>query len=178
MHFYLLGTGVGTFRPGVDNTTYNLSTPLLAKDSFTVFPRLDPSAYPTTFDRMPYRGQPGDGCGWSAIRFRTDHPGVWLLHCHIVWHAAMGMGVVLHVKDGERPLPSLPADTRICGDPQVLYRDPANLAVLYPALNLSTAPSSPGQSPPTASTTKVRWYDYIGPMMTIVAALAASAMMK
>lgn len=24
--------------------------------------------------------------GWLAIRFVTDNPGVWLMHCHMQWH--------------------------------------------------------------------------------------------
>lgn len=28
--------------------------------------------------------------GYIAIAFRPDNPGVWLLHCHIAWHASAG----------------------------------------------------------------------------------------
>lgn len=28
--------------------------------------------------------------GWLAIRFVADNPGVWLLHCHINSHLAVG----------------------------------------------------------------------------------------
>ncbi|PSS18270.1 hypothetical protein M430DRAFT_139487 [Amorphotheca resinae ATCC 22711] len=33
--------------------------------------------------------------GWVAIRYLTDNPGAWLLHCHIQWHLVSGMGLVL-----------------------------------------------------------------------------------
>lgn len=30
--------------------------------------------------------------GFVAIAFKADNPGVWLLHCHIAWHASSGLG--------------------------------------------------------------------------------------
>uniref|UniRef100_A0A060T8I1 ARAD1D06952p n=1 Tax=Blastobotrys adeninivorans TaxID=409370 RepID=A0A060T8I1_BLAAD len=32
-----------------------------------------------------------DSFGWTLVRFVTDNPGVWIFHCHIVWHVAAGM---------------------------------------------------------------------------------------
>ncbi|KPI38272.1 Iron transport multicopper oxidase FET3 [Cyphellophora attinorum] len=32
-----------------------------------------------------------NGHGWVAFRFRADNPGVWLLHCHMEWHAHSGL---------------------------------------------------------------------------------------
>ena len=34
-------------------------------------------------------------CGWTKIRFISDNPGLWLLHCHIGAHALMGMNVLI-----------------------------------------------------------------------------------
>ncbi|KAF2765840.1 putative multicopper oxidase, type 1 [Teratosphaeria nubilosa] len=31
--------------------------------------------------------------GWLALAFRSDNPGVWLMHCHIAWHISEGFGV-------------------------------------------------------------------------------------
>ncbi|KAJ4390165.1 laccase, multicopper oxidase, benzenediol:oxygen oxidorectuctase [Gnomoniopsis smithogilvyi] len=31
--------------------------------------------------------------GWIVIAFQTDNPGQWLMHCHIAWHVAGGLGV-------------------------------------------------------------------------------------
>lgn len=28
--------------------------------------------------------------GYTIIRFLADNPGVWLLHCHIEFHSALG----------------------------------------------------------------------------------------
>merc|ERR1712000_30665 len=33
--------------------------------------------------------------GWAVIRYVTDNPGAWLLHCHVQWHLVSGMAVVL-----------------------------------------------------------------------------------
>ncbi|KAK4187560.1 putative laccase precursor [Podospora australis] len=33
------------------------------------------------------------GSSWLVIGYKTDNPGVWLMHCHIGWHVAMGLGV-------------------------------------------------------------------------------------
>lgn len=29
--------------------------------------------------------------GWLTFRFRADNPGVWLMHCHMEWHAHSGL---------------------------------------------------------------------------------------
>lgn len=31
--------------------------------------------------------------GYLVVAFITDNPGVWLMHCHIGWHAAMGFAL-------------------------------------------------------------------------------------
>jgi len=33
--------------------------------------------------------------GWAVVRYVTDNPGAWLLHCHVQWHLVSGMAVVL-----------------------------------------------------------------------------------
>ena len=33
--------------------------------------------------------------GYFVIRFVADNPGVWLFHCHIDWHLAQGLAMVL-----------------------------------------------------------------------------------
>jgi len=39
--------------------------------------------------------------GWAVIRYITDNPGAWFLHCHVQWHLVSGMAVVL-IEDQER----------------------------------------------------------------------------
>ncbi|KAG6006943.1 hypothetical protein E4U21_006562 [Claviceps maximensis] len=35
--------------------------------------------------------------GYVVLRFRLNNPGLWLFHCHVLWHQAVGMGTVLQV---------------------------------------------------------------------------------
>jgi hypothetical protein len=38
--------------------------------------------------------------GYLIIAFRADNPGVWLMHCHIAWHASSGLALqILENKD-------------------------------------------------------------------------------
>ncbi|GIC91516.1 uncharacterized protein Aud_007961 [Aspergillus udagawae] len=39
--------------------------------------------------------------GYAVLRFRAENPGVWLFHCHIVWHLANGMAMVVDVMRDE-----------------------------------------------------------------------------
>ncbi|KAH9904182.1 putative multicopper oxidase [Xylariomycetidae sp. FL2044] len=34
-----------------------------------------------------------EGYGWVLLRFVADNPGVWLFHCHMIWHAEAGMAM-------------------------------------------------------------------------------------
>ena len=36
--------------------------------------------------------------GYAVLRFRADNPGVWLFHCHILWHLATGMAMLIDVQ--------------------------------------------------------------------------------
>ncbi|RMJ22435.1 Multicopper oxidase [Aspergillus sp. HF37] len=35
--------------------------------------------------------------GHAVLRFHADNPGVWLFHCHILWHLASGMAMLVDV---------------------------------------------------------------------------------
>lgn len=35
--------------------------------------------------------------GYTIIRFYADNPGMWLMHCHIDFHAELGMAVIIKV---------------------------------------------------------------------------------
>ncbi|KAF4231885.1 hypothetical protein CNMCM8980_001414 [Aspergillus fumigatiaffinis] len=39
--------------------------------------------------------------GYAVLRFRAENPGVWLFHCHIVWHLANGMAMLVDVMRDE-----------------------------------------------------------------------------
>ncbi|KAG6041121.1 hypothetical protein E4U41_005923 [Claviceps citrina] len=35
--------------------------------------------------------------GYVVLRLQLNNPGLWLMHCHVLWHQAVGMGLVLQV---------------------------------------------------------------------------------
>jgi FtsP/CotA-like multicopper oxidase with cupredoxin domain len=41
--------------------------------------------------------------GWAVVQWKADNPGFWFFHCHIEWHLAAGMAVL--VVEGDPPLP-------------------------------------------------------------------------
>ena len=52
--------------------------------------------------------------GYTVIRFKTDNPGFWLLHCHADIHLMEGMAMVLN--EGGNYHPRLPKMFPTCGD--------------------------------------------------------------
>ncbi|ODA81348.1 hypothetical protein RJ55_04313 [Drechmeria coniospora] len=38
--------------------------------------------------------------GYVVLRFALDNDGLWLLHCHVLWHQAIGMGIAFQVGPG------------------------------------------------------------------------------
>lgn len=53
--------------------------------------------------------------GYTVIRFIADNPGYWLFHCHIEFHAEIGMALVFKVGDHKDMMP-VPKDFPQCGD--------------------------------------------------------------
>jgi len=41
---------------------------------------------------------------WAVIQWEADNPGFWFFHCHIEWHLATGMAIL--VIEGDPPVPS------------------------------------------------------------------------
>ncbi|KAH8682591.1 laccase 3 [Xylariales sp. PMI_506] len=41
------------------------------------------------------------GGGHVVIAFKTDNPGVWLMHCHIAWHTSEGLAVQVVERESE-----------------------------------------------------------------------------
>lgn len=39
--------------------------------------------------------------GFVVLRFRADNPGIWMLHCHVLFHQGSGMAMGLHVGPDE-----------------------------------------------------------------------------
>uniref|UniRef100_A0A182QTI3 Uncharacterized protein n=1 Tax=Anopheles farauti TaxID=69004 RepID=A0A182QTI3_9DIPT len=52
--------------------------------------------------------------GYVRIRFRADNPGFWLVHCHLEWHLANGMGLVLQIGEPDE-MRKPPANFPRCG---------------------------------------------------------------
>eukprot|EP01062_Namystynia_karyoxenos_P026377 TRINITY_DN204_c1_g3_i1.p1 TRINITY_DN204_c1_g3~~TRINITY_DN204_c1_g3_i1.p1 ORF type:complete len:749 (+),score=200.83 TRINITY_DN204_c1_g3_i1:95-2341(+) len=97
---------------------------------------------------FPGAGAPQRGCGYTAVRFVADNPGVWGLHCHAMWHIAMGMTAVLYYPRDQLPAPE-PGSHSICGSvtPQVVLEKAAAKAPLPPP---PSAPPPPPPPPPSA----------------------------
>ncbi|KAF3454672.1 hypothetical protein FNV43_RR05120 [Rhamnella rubrinervis] len=92
-NFYIVGQGFGNFNPNKDPANFNL---------------VDPAERNTV-------GVPSGG--WVAIRFLTDNPGVWLMHCHFDVHLSWGLRMAWVVQDGKLPnqkLPPPPSDLPKC----------------------------------------------------------------
>ncbi|KAI0884968.1 putative multicopper oxidase [Annulohypoxylon maeteangense] len=67
------------------NANYTATTPL----QLTNPPRRDVAMLPAN--------------GFLVIGFVTDNPGVWLMHCHIGWHASQGFGLQVVEREAEIP---------------------------------------------------------------------------
>lgn len=35
--------------------------------------------------------------GYTVVRFQADNPGIWMFHCHLLWHQASGMAMGIEV---------------------------------------------------------------------------------
>lgn len=73
-HFHLLARGAGEFRDGLP---LNLDAPV----------RKDTVSIPAS--------------GHAVVQWREDNPGFWFFHCHIEWHMATGMAVVIESTGGD-----------------------------------------------------------------------------
>ncbi|XP_061345516.1 L-ascorbate oxidase [Gastrolobium bilobum] len=94
--FWVLGYGKGKFDMKNDTKNYNLENPIRKN----------------TVPLHTY--------GWTALRFRSDNPGVWAFHCHIDPHLYMGMGVVF--EEGIERVGKLPPSIMGCGKSKGSYR--------------------------------------------------------
>ncbi|XP_020575855.1 L-ascorbate oxidase [Phalaenopsis equestris] len=92
--FWVLGYGLGKFDPRFDLKSYNLVDPI-QKNTVAVYPY-----------------------GWTALRLRSDNPGVWAFHCHLEAHFFIGMGIVL--EEGVEKLGKLPKAIMGCGQSKSL----------------------------------------------------------
>ncbi|KAK1298933.1 Laccase-17 [Acorus calamus] len=92
-NFYVVGQGFGNYDPVKDPFRFNLVDPV---ERNTV-------------------GVPSGG--WIAVRFKTDNPGVWFMHCHLEVHLSWGLRMAWVVLNGDglsHKLPPPPSDLPKC----------------------------------------------------------------
>ncbi|TGZ54926.1 Uncharacterized protein DBV15_05335 [Temnothorax longispinosus] len=53
--------------------------------------------------------------GYTIVRFYANNPGYWLFHCHIEFHAEIGMSLIFKVGE-DKELPPVPNNFPKCGD--------------------------------------------------------------
>ncbi|KAL5358001.1 multicopper oxidase-domain-containing protein [Aspergillus floccosus] len=91
-HFYILAVhkaaiGWGSYNPFTDDAP----------------PGLDMDKYPHTngydLSRAMYRDTVYiPSRAYAVLRFKADNPGIWMFHCHILWHLANGMAMLVDVR--------------------------------------------------------------------------------
>jgi FtsP/CotA-like multicopper oxidase with cupredoxin domain len=37
--------------------------------------------------------------GYIVLRFKADNPGIWMFHCHVLWHQASGMAMGIQIRE-------------------------------------------------------------------------------
>lgn len=85
--FAVLGQGYNKVFTSADTASLNFKNPM-RRDTVLLFGTGRPAA-PGAPGPAPPTPQPG----YTVIGFKTDNPGAWVMHCHIIWHADGGMGV-------------------------------------------------------------------------------------
>lgn len=73
--FYVLGSGTGVWDGTTNGLTLNNPT---RRDTTTLPPD-----------------------GYLLIAFPADNPGMWIMHCHIAWHASQGLSMQFMERRGE-----------------------------------------------------------------------------
>lgn len=66
--------------------------------------------------------------GYIAIGFKTDNPGIWIIHCHIAWHALSGLAMQICERDPniELDLDIMYKKDEVCEDWREWYKDRGN----------------------------------------------------
>ncbi|KAL2803430.1 multicopper oxidase-domain-containing protein [Aspergillus granulosus] len=91
-HFYILAVHQASIGWGSYNPFTDLSPPGLDIDRFPETNGYDLSrAMLRDTVYIPSRA-------YAVLRFRADNPGIWLFHCHILWHLASGMAMVVDIR--------------------------------------------------------------------------------
>ena len=89
--FYVVGEGKGLYDPIKDgemireNTKAGNSNKFRFRDTVTLFVN----------ETVPLNKTAGSPCGWTAVRFKANNPGLWLSHCHVTPHMLMGKKFII-----------------------------------------------------------------------------------
>jgi FtsP/CotA-like multicopper oxidase with cupredoxin domain len=54
--------------------------------------------------------------GYVVVRFLADNPGIWMLHCHVLFHQGSGMAMGLHVGSHEAHEDVDTSSKQLCGE--------------------------------------------------------------
>ncbi|XP_030377482.1 iron multicopper oxidase fer1 [Scaptodrosophila lebanonensis] len=81
--------------------------------------------------------------GYTIIRFEAYNPGFWLFHCHIEFHAEIGMALVLKVGSNDEMAP-VPRNFPTCGDYAPDSREESGEVETTTGNNPTSAPPGPG----------------------------------
>jgi Multicopper oxidase len=66
--------------------------------------------------------------GYVAIGFKTDNPGLWILHCHIAWHASSGLALQIRENEAQIKLSrdAIREKDRVCKNWRKWFNNPKN----------------------------------------------------
>lgn len=118
------------------------------------------SRVPMTRDSIKIPGR-----SYAVIRFATDSPGLWMLHCHVDWHMVKGLGVVL-----QEGLHKLPMDIVRVTEPFLMSAGQTQPEEGQGQGQTQPAPSSPPPPGPKgqSSTSKTKVLAIYGTVMLLV----------
>ena len=115
--FHVLDTSYGDYNP--DATLMRPSSSVTCKgDTSCTDPgwtsgRINFDITPTTLRKDTVVVPAG---GYVVIRFLTDNPGYWFLHCHVNQHVLNGMALVINERPGDHNEAPLALRQLQCGD--------------------------------------------------------------
>ncbi|CAI7671704.1 unnamed protein product [Penicillium discolor] len=105
-HFYILAVHQAEFGWGSYNPFIDKIPPHLESDSDELKNDTVDTHKPNGYDSRLYdtsRAALRDTVqipsrGYAVLRFRANNPGIWLFHCHMLWHSATGMAMLIDVQ--------------------------------------------------------------------------------
>ncbi|KAJ5312137.1 hypothetical protein N7508_002967 [Penicillium antarcticum] len=88
-------SGWGSYNPFTDESPPHIDAELERDSSTSTNP---PSMY--NLSRAALRDTVNiPSRGYAVLRFRAENVGVWLLHCHVLWHSVSGMAMLIDIGD-------------------------------------------------------------------------------